>query len=335
MTPGQKVAQLLMTATSSSHAGSQTLAAIRSDEIGSVILNGHSSAGQAATKSITRALQAAVPSGTPPLFVSTDQEGGQVQDLHGPGFDEIPSGVQQGQLAPATLKADATRWAGQLKAAGVNLSLGPVFDTVPSPPFASQNPPIGGLDRQYGYTPQAVTSHGLAAISGMAAAGIDATAKHFPGLGRVTGNTDTTAGVTDAQTTADDPYLDPFAAAVKAGVPFVMMSTAIYSRIDPSSPAAFSAKIVTDLLRQKLGFDGVVISDDVGGAEQVSSIAVGQRAVRFVNAGGDIVLTVDVNQVPTMRAALLSAMHSATFSAKVDTAVLRVLIAKAHRGLLH
>ena len=124
------------------------------------------------------------------LFIATDQEGGLVQRLRGPGFSTIPSGVQQGSIDPATLQADARVWGGQLRQAGVNVNLAPVLDTVPA--GSGPNPPIGDLDRQYGSTPAAVTSHGLAFLDGMTAAGIDATVKHFPGLGRTSGNTDLT-----------------------------------------------------------------------------------------------------------------------------------------------
>ena len=334
MSAGQKVAQLLLTATSSQAASSALLNLVRHDEVGSVILNGHSFLGLAATRRIVNQLQAAVPNSAPGLFVSTDQEGGVVQDLNGPGFDTIPSALQQGELSAAALRQRAERWGRQLKAAGINLTLGPVLDTVPGPVAAQRNPPIGQLDREFGYAPSVVASHGVAVVKAMAAAGVDATAKHFPGLGRVTGNTDLTAGVTDTQTTATDPYLTPFEAAIRAKIPFVMMSTAVYTRIDAANPAAFSHRIVTTLLRDRLGFDGVVISDDVGGAAQVASIPVGQRAVRFVAAGGDIVLTVDPAQIPVMRAALLSAMKQPSFAHLVDAAVLRVLTAKSRAGLL-
>jgi beta-N-acetylhexosaminidase len=334
MSPGQKVAQLLLTATSSQGASDAMLNVLHHGEVGSVILNGHSFLGVTGTRRIVNQLQAAVPSGAPALFVSTDQEGGVVQDLNGPGFDTIPSALQQGQLSSSVLRQRAERWARQLKAAGINLTLGPVLDTVPGQVAAQHNPPIGQLDREFGYTPAVVASHGVAVVKAMAAAGVDATAKHFPGLGRVTGNTDLTAGVTDTQTAATDPYLTPFAAAIKAGIPFVMMSTAVYARIDPANPAAFSHPIVTTLLRDRLGFHGVVISDDVGGAAQVASVPVGQRAVRFVAAGGDIVLTVDPAQIPVMRTALQSAMKQPAFAHLVDAAALRVLIAKSRAGLL-
>ena len=126
-----------------------------------------------------------------------------------------------------------------------------------------------------------------------------------------------------------------FAAAIRAGVPFVMMSTADYSRLDPGVPAAFSHRVVTDLLRGRLGFRGVVISDDLGAAAQVSSYSPGQRAVRFVEAGGDLVLTVVASQAAQMSAALVTrATTDRAFRALVDAAALRVLQVKQARGLL-
>jgi beta-N-acetylhexosaminidase len=151
----------------------------------------------------------------------------------------------------------------------------------------------------------------------------------------VSGNTDETGGVTDRVTTRHDPYLAPFRAAIRARVPFVMVSTAIYSRIDPGTPAAFSKTIITGMLRHDLGFTGVVITDDVGHAAQVAGVPVADRAVRFVRAGGDIVLTVDASQAGTMAQALLAeAGRDASFKQLVDAAVLRVLRAKQAAGLL-
>lgn len=309
-----------------------TSAAITQNAVGSVILDGTSYAGVQETRAVTSQLQRLVP-GRVGLFIATDQEGGLVQRLQGPGFTRIVSAVGQGGIRPATLQGYAQGWANQLRQAGVNVNLAPVLDTVPA--GSGPNPPIGDLDRQYGSTPGAVTAHGLAVIRGMSAAGVDVTVKHFPGLGRVTGNTDTTSGVTDRVTTRTDAYLSPFRAAIDAGVPFVMMSTAIYARIDPGTPAAFSRTIVTGMLRGDLGYRGLIISDDVGGAAQVSGYSVGERAVAFVAAGGDVVLTVDANQAATMTGALLSkAKSDPAFRRKVDAAALRVLQAKQQRGLL-
>lgn len=179
-----------------------------------------------------------------------------------------------------------------------------------------------------------MAAHANAFSGGLADARVAATAKHFPGLGRVTGNTDTTAGVTDRTTTRDDAYVRPFRDAVRAGVPFPMMSTAIYSRIDAQHPAAFSRTVVTGMARGDLGFRGVIVSDDLGNARQVASIQPGDRAVQFLDAGGDLVLTVNPDVVPAMYDAVLArAQRDAGFRALVDAAALRVLQAKDDLGL--
>ena len=332
MSERQRVGQLLMVDCPTTYVGQATTAAITQYAVGSVILDGTSYAGVAETRAVADRLQALAPRRTR-LFVATDQEGGLVQRLQGPGFTRIVSAVDQGGIRPATLQGYAYGWGQQLRQAGVNVNLAPVLDTVPAG-FGS-NPPIGDLDRQFGSTPAAVAAPGVAVLRGMAAAGVDATVKHFPGLGRVHGNTDTTSGVTDTVTTRHDAYLAPFRAAIAAGTPFVMMSTAIYARIDPGTPAAFSRTIVTGMLRGDLGFGGVIISDDVGGAAQVSGYSVGQRAVDFIAAGGDVVLTVDAAQAGVMSAALLQrAAADPAFKRQVDAAALLVLQAKQARDLL-
>lgn len=328
----ERVGQLLMVDCPTSGVTDATQAAVTAGHVGSVILDGTSFAGAGEIAAITRELQGLAPRGVG-LFVATDQEGGQVQRLQGPGFTRIVSGVQQGAITPARLRQYAQGWGAELRRAGVNVNLAPVLDVVPA--GFGANPPIGDLDREYGTTPSAVTAHGLAVARGLSAAGVVPTVKHFPGLGRVHGNTDLTAGVTDTVTTPDDAYLAPFRAAVRAGVPFVMMSTAIYARIDPGTPAAFSSRIVTGLLRGSLGFRGVVVSDDLGGAAQVADFSPGERAVRFVAAGGDLVLTVDAGQAGEMTAALVTrAKADPAFRRKVDAAALRVLQAKQRQGLL-
>jgi beta-N-acetylhexosaminidase len=333
MPEAERVGQLFMVGAASTGTDQAAITAITRYHVGSVILMGQGPTTIARTAEATAGLQRhAGPIG---LFVATDQEGGEVQRLRGDGFSSIPSALRQGAESPASLRNDARRWAAQLRAAGVNLDLAPVADTVPSATFAPANPPIGALDREFGFDPGTVARHAIAFAQGLADAGVDATLKHFPGLGRVTGNTDTTAGVTDRTTTRHDEYLAPFATAVQAGAPFVMMSTAYYSRIDPGRPAAFSPTIVTAMLRGDLHFRGVVISDDVGSAAQVAAFPPGARAVDFIAAGGDMVLTVDSSLIGQMAAAVLARARSdAGFHALVDAAALRVLTAKKARGLL-
>jgi len=333
MTVAERVGQLIMIGCSSTSASPDCLSAIPQEHIGSVILDGTSHLSIAQEHTVTAALQARAPAHRK-LFVATDQEGGYVRRMQGPGFTDYSTALVQGGWYTSSLQHWATTWGDQLKSAGINVNLAPVLDTVPL--GDTNNPPIGDLDREYAHYAADVTTQGTAVLRGLAAGGVDATAKHFPGLGQVTGNTDTTAGVTDTHITTTSAYLKPFAAAVTAHVPFVMISTAIYAKIDAREPAAFSPPIITGMLRKTMGFTGVVISDDLGAAKQVASFSVGSRAWRFVGAGGDIVLTVKAADAPAMIAAILARMKtSATFTKQVNASVMRVLTAKQARGLLN
>jgi beta-N-acetylhexosaminidase len=268
------------------------------------------------------------------MIISTDQEGGQVQVLNGPGFSAMPEAVTQGTWSTGTLRADAATWGRQLKAAGVNMNLAPVADTVPKD-LVDTNAPIGKLHREYGNDPASVGSHSKAFLQGMQDAGVIATPKHFPGLGRVAGNTDLTANVKDTVTTRDDPYLEPFRTAVKAGAPFVMISSAIYTRIDPAHQAAFSPTVIRGMLRGSLGFQGAVISDDLGQAVAVADLTPAQRALSFLRAGGNMVLTVKPSDIAPMTSAVLSRLpKDAALRKDVDDSVHRVLTAKRNAGLL-
>lgn len=254
--------------------------------------------------------------------------------MRGPGFTDYSTALVQGTWSTKTLQHWATTWGSQLKRAGIGLNLAPVLDTVKK--GNTHNPPIGAFDREYGHTPSVVSTKGVAVLRGLVAEGVSTAVKHFPGLGRVTANTDTTAHVTDRVTTTHDAYLKPFAAAIAAKTAFVMMSSATYTRIDAKIPAAFSKKAITGLLRKQLGFKGIVISDDLGAAKQVASVPVGQRATRFIAAGGDLVLTTDVSQAKTMENAILDRMRtSTTFTHQVDAAVLLMLQQKQGQHLLH
>lgn len=333
MSMAQKVGQLFMAGADANDAPAAAYDAISEHHVGNIMLTGRSTAGTAHTRAQVESLRDEVgPRSTHGvrLFVATDQEGGQVQVLRGQGFTDLPSGMEQGDLPAAELRKDAKGWGTELREAGVNVNLAPVMDTVPGPGFAPDNEPIGAFDRQYGYTTKKVAKHGSAFVRGMSSAGVAPVVKHFPGLGRVTANTDTESGVTDDETTRDDPYLEPFAAGIEAGTPFVMVSTASYPELDGDTPAAFSRTIIGSMLRKDLGFDGVVISDDLSNAKQVAHLSPAKRAVEFIAAGGDIVLAVDPTQMPAMTEAVLSkAKKNERFAAKVDAAVERVLAAKA------
>jgi beta-N-acetylhexosaminidase len=218
-------------------------------------------------------------------------------------------------------------------AAGVNMDFAPVADVVP-PGTDAQNAPIGQLERAFGHDPTTVASHVGAFLHGMRDAGVATTAKHFPGLGRVEGNTDFTGQVIDTVTTPDDSYLKPFIRAVTVHAPFFMVSLATYERIDPDHLAAFSPTVMQSVLRGDLGYRGVVMSDSLT-AKAVANIPPGERAIDFIAAGGDMIVVgpIDV-AVPMAQALVARATTDPVLRARIDESALRILQAKGAAGLL-
>jgi beta-N-acetylhexosaminidase len=334
LTLAQRVGQLFLVGVDGNIAGPDLTAAERAYHFGSLLLN-KTSVGTAALAAQTAAMQELAPSGTGGVrfFIAANQEGGEIQQLSGPGFATMPSELTQGAWPAGTLRTAATDWGTDLRAAGVNLDLAPVMDVVPQG-TAAGNAPIGALDREFGFDPVTNGQHGAAFIQGMNAAGVMTVAKHFPGLGRVAGNTDFTSNVVDNVTTAGDPYLNSFRAAVAAGVPMVMVALATYTKIDPAALAVFSPTVMR-LVRAGLGFGGVIISDDMGEAAAVQSVPAASRAVDFLTAGGDLVTSQSLGPAEQMAAGVLArASGNAAFRATVNAAAQRVLTAKQAAGLL-
>src|ERR1700716_1432257 len=264
MTEDQRIGQLLHLGLAGDRLGPTEINLIQTDHIGSAWFVETSTAGVAGIRAVTSAVQAEVSSASTAnvgFFIAANQEGGVIQAMQGPGFSRIPSAVVQGTVAPATLQSQATTWGQELHAAGINFNFAPVMDVVP-PGTDAQNQPIGGLQREYGHDPATVGSHGVAFLTGMRQAGIAVSLKHFPGLGRVAGNTDFTTA-TDTATTASDPYLQSFKDGIAANADFVMVALALYTKIDPNHLAAFSSVVMTQMLRTSRGGGGVIISDDL------------------------------------------------------------------------
>ncbi|TKJ32849.1 glycoside hydrolase family 3 N-terminal domain-containing protein [Blastococcus sp. CCUG 61487] len=303
------------------------------DGVGGLFLAGRPTASAAELAGLTAGWQQQAGLG---VWIAVDQEGGSVQTLKGEGFDLLPRATRQGDLPPDGLAALATGLGAQLDAAGINLNLAPVVDVVPAGTERA-NGPIGYYDRQYGSTAAEVAPAAAAIVDGLAASGVTSTLKHFPGLGLVRGNTDDTADVVDTVTTADHEQVTAFAGTLArtSADPMVMTSSATYTQLDPTTLAAFSSSVVRDLLRGRLAFEGPVISDDLGNARAVAHVPVGERAVRFLAAGGTLVLTVAPATFPPMLEAVVSRdAADPEFAAIVDDAVRTALLAKARAGLL-
>src|SRR6266550_1035382 len=336
MTEEQRIGQLFLLGLANDQLGAAETNAIRTYHFGSVWFVEQSTAGAAAIRAVADSvLQLATPetTATVQFFIAANQEGGIIQSLSGPGFSIIPSALDQGAIDPATLRSRAAIWGRELASAGVNLNFAPVLDVVP-PGTDAQNEPIGALRRGYGHDPATVSAHAIAFMRGMDDAGVVTTGKHFPGLGRVTGNTDFTSAVDDL-TTASDAYLAPFRDAIAAGIPMVMVALAKYQRIDPAELAVFSPTLMRQMLRVSLGFNGVVVSDDLGATVAVANIPPADRAIDFLTAGGDLIISKTVAPANAMAGAIAARVSSdAAFKARVDDAALRVIRAKMAVGLV-
>ena len=327
----EKVGQLMMVGVDAQAPKQSSNEAVDTHHVGNIFIAGRTTAGSQATQKVISSFTSKVGPGTThatPMLVATDQEGGEVQVLAGSGFSDIPSALDQSTQPRDQLVASARTWGKELADVGVNMNLAPVADLVDIARPAS-NEPIGRWGREYGHDAATVSSQAGAFAEGMQASKVIPTYKHFPGLGRVTANTDTSVGVVDSTTTrsADTAVSVIFGAAIAAGAPVIMVSSATYSLIDPSAPAVFSSTIVTDMLRREMGFSGVVITDDVSAAVQVQDVSAGERAVRAIRAGCDIVLaSADPTVAADMVKALIATARSdPAFAARVDESATRVL----------
>lgn len=304
-------------------------AALEEYGFGSAILMGNTTHGVAGTKQRTDAVQAA---GKGQVLVAVDQEGGLVRRLKGPGFTDMPSAAEQAKLDPAELSAAAQTWGAEMAKAGVHLDFAPVADVVPAAKVGT-NEPIGKIGRGYGTTPEQVAANVEAVVTGFQRGGIAASVKHFPNLGEVVGNTDFATKVVDDVTTRDAASLEPYRRAIAAGVETVMVATAWYPLIDADAPAAFSPAVLS-ILRDDLGYTGVIASDDLGVAKAVADVPARERAVRFVRAGGDLAVAVDVAPAEAMVDGLAAAAaDDADLAARVAESAGRVLALKSQFGL--
>ncbi|MER5420633.1 beta-N-acetylhexosaminidase [Streptosporangium roseum] len=276
---------------------------------------------------LTNGLQKASPE--IPLLIGADQENGRVSRM-APLVTEMPGASVIGSTGDPSLARKAAKVTGtELRALGINLDFAPVADVNINP----RNPVIG--PRAYGSDPKKVAPMVAAAVQGFHDAGIASTAKHFPGHGDT--NVDSHSGLPVIQHSLSQwNKLDapPFAAAIGKNIDAIMSAHVVMPKLDPSGdPATLSKPILTGLLREKLGFDGVVSTDALDMAGVRKKYGDGQVAVRAIQAGVDLLLMPP--DFPKAYGAVLAAVKSGKIStARLDQSVRRLLKLKAARGLL-
>ncbi|MGL5406889.1 MAG: glycoside hydrolase family 3 N-terminal domain-containing protein [Propionibacteriaceae bacterium] len=327
MSVAQKAAQVMMVGVNpSSTALDPATVALLKQDIGSVIYIPATTASAVSVKKLSDSIHDQ--SKISPL-IAVDQEGGEVVRFSGQGFSQMPDAATQASWGSDVLQQRATIWGKDLLAAGIDVDLAPVADVVPLAKV-NTNEPVALLRRGYGNDPATVSDMVGAFQKGMNAGGVGTAIKHYPGLGNTTTNTDFGVAV-DNVTTLADADLGSFREQAK-NASMVMVSTVRYNKID-GKQAAFS-ELVMSSVRNDLKFAGPIVSDDLGAAAAVSHLTPAQRAVSFIAAGGDIVVTVDIDVAQLMMSALESTANNDTaFAKRLTDAAERVLTLKAKRGL--
>lgn len=220
-------------------------------------------------------------------LISIDQEGGTVARLKGPHFTEFPDAraLADSDRAEELLADYAKTCAHELLAVGINMNLAPVLDVSP----AGQG--LFMERRSLGGTSEQVARLGALVITTMQENGLAACAKHFPGLGGATLDPHEVLPVVDHSLTELRSFdLPPFAAAIQAGVAGVMTSHTVYPQLDSDHPATLSPRILGGLLRDELGYDGMIVTDDLemGAIENDGTVA--EAALAAFVAGADMLL---------------------------------------------
>src|SRR6266550_7615697 len=277
-----------------------------------------------------QALNAVAPDGIKP-FVMTDEEGGVVQRMANL-VGSIPSARQMGAtMTPAQIQQLAFGLAQRMHAAGVTMDLAPVLDV-----DGGQGPNNLNADgtRSFSANVATASSDGIAFATGLRNGGIVPVVKHFPGLGGATGNTDVTAAATQSWSALQSGGLLPFEAAVAAHVPAVMVANATVPGLT-NQPASVSPAVINGILRGRLGFQGLVITDSLSAvALSANGYTVPSAAVAALDAGADMVLyNADPSTVAALTnqtvSAIVAAVNTGTLSrAALETAAGRVLAAK-------
>ncbi len=279
---------------------------VRERNVGGVLLLGHSLQSEEQTKSLTDALQRLATSTGPaiPLLVAADHEGGEVQGA--PWVSEQPSAAEVGERGePEEARRISEEIGRELLRSGVNTDLAPVVDT-------GSGAAIGS--RSYGADPALVAIMGAASIEGFERAGVVSAAKHFPNHGPALADSHVALPtVNHDMEIVLNSDLPPFRAAVEAGVPMVMLGHLVYPALDPTMPASLSPAAV-ELLRGELGFDGVIVTDDLvmEGARRGGTTA--EAAVEAAKAGVDLLM---VSGPPEEQAAAYDAVVNAVESGEI------------------
>ncbi len=325
----QKVGQLMMVGFSGPFVDDEVRARLTGLHVGGVCLFKHNILGAAEVAALNAAIAAAMAAELPP-FIAVDQEGGRVVRVEGGGL-VLPGNMALGAARHEALAYEAGKRQGEaLRLLGFTMNLAPVLDVNLNP----RNPVIGL--RAFADDPALVARLGRAFVRGQQEADVVTVAKHFPGHGNTDADSHKALPVmqeTQAQLLAQ---AGPFTQAIRGGLDGLMTAHVALPKVTGDDlPATLSPKLLQGLLRGRLGFDGLVLTDELEMEAIAGRYGVGKAAVMAVLAGADMVLVPwRPEKQQEAHAALLAAARSGELPlARLDEAVRRVVVAKLRRKL--
>ena len=286
--------------------------------LGGVVLFSDNVRSPGQVRRLTAAL-AAAGGGLPPL-IAIDQEGGQIQRLpRRKGFAGLPSARAISSRDLRTACTLYTRTATELAGLGINTNLGPVVDLDLNP----RSPAIGRKGRSYARNPSTVVAFARAFIDAHRRLGVLTSAKHFPGHGSAIG--DSHDRPVDISATWEDDELEPYRALIAADPPaLIMVGHLTHPRFsDGDRPASLSRRALTEALRRSLGFDGLIITDDLGMGAIARRYSVEEAAVMAIRAGADLVLVANRERPdPEVAANIIEAVVAAVAAGRIPASAI-------------
>ena len=327
----QRVGQLFMCGFHGQHADEQINQLIRDYHVGGVIYFRRNVESVEQLKRLSANLQAiTAEAGDLPLMISVDQEGGMVARIDKEGVTQVPGNMALGATGNPNYTLECAQILGhELKSIGIDMNLAPVLDVNNN----VLNPVIGV--RSYGENAESVAAHGAAAIKGYQSRGVAATAKHFPGHGDTA--VDSHLGmvtVPHERNRLDQVELLPFRRAIEAGVDAIMTAHVIFPAIEPEPiPATLSRKVLTGLLREEMGFDGIIITDCLEMHAISKPYGVAEGAVLAVEAGADLILVSHTlqDQISAVEAVVEAVRTGRVDEATINQALERIISWKTAR----
>ena len=285
MTLGEKIGQLIIIGLNGYTIDDHTKEMIEKYNIGGFILFKYNISDENQTLELLNNLKKVNSNNSIPLFLSIDEEGGRVSRLP-KSFSKLPSAGKIGDINDKDISLEYGKIIGKrLKSLGFNMNFGPVLDVNSNP----KNPVIG--DRAFGSTAEIVVDNGVQVMEGISSENIISVIKHFPGHGDTNMDSHIELPVIDKDLKeVEELELTPFIEGIKQGADGIMIGHILFSKLDSEYPATLSREIITKLLREKLAYNEIIISDDMTMGAIIKNYTIEDAAVKFLKAGGDIVL---------------------------------------------